>query len=355
MQDSSTALASETTSGDTPPNPMALSAEERASIRRDIRAGNFDDLRGGANNKLAYITERFCRHDDSIESLEQVVHDLWYIYYQCGSNISHESAEQHKWALHVLRTAGLGPIKRPAQADNHSFEVAKFPTGVLWEDLSFFVEDMTDYWVNDFATMEASQRVNFSYFLARLASTGIVSDRLSQIALVILRDTLETERPLGSLKKSGGANPDATMHGLPIAALLPAACAWFKEAGLKLLQLSDISWNDCSEIVGQGGAAFAKSGLGQKSSAGFSPSRWLYWLKRLDEVNREATHAGEECLAEHALDALETMLSEVEERNCQVLTEFEAAPSDLIRDKYRFSTAKFLGWDDIRNAGKRST
>jgi hypothetical protein len=323
---------------------MVLSAEYRASIRQVISEGNFDELRGGANNKLAYLTEQFCRHGGSVKSLEPDVHDLWYIYYQCGSNISHESAEQHKWALHVLRTVGLGPLKRPAQDSNREFEAVRFPAGVLWEDLPFFVTDMTDYWINDCATMKAGQRANFSYFLARLASTGVVNDRLSQIALVILRDTLETKRPLGSLKEPGNAKSDANMYDLSIADLLPAACAWFKEAGLKILQLSDMSWNDCSETVGQGGATFAASVPGQKSSAGFSPSRWLCWLKRLDEINQEATQAGEEGLAEHALDALEIMLSEVEERNCQVLKEFEAAPSDLIRDKCRFNTRKFLGW-----------
>lgn len=43
---------------------------------------------------------------------------------------------------------------------------------------------------------------------------------------------------------------------LDIAHLLPAACAWIKEAGHKLIHLSDVSWNDYPSIIGQGGRVF---------------------------------------------------------------------------------------------------
>lgn len=126
--------------------------------------------------------------------------------------------------------------------------------------------------MNDFAAMDAAQRLNFSYFLAKCASTGLDHDRLFQIALLVFRDTFETVRPLGSLNDT-----DTAYENLSIAALLPSACAWLREAGRKIIILSDVCWNDCPADIGRGGPTFIESELGQKSSsAGFSPGRWLY-------------------------------------------------------------------------------
>lgn len=126
--------------------------------------------------------------------------------------------------------------------------------------------------MNDFAAMDAAQRLNFSYFLAKCASTGLDHDRLFQIALLVSRDTFETVRPLGSLNDA-----DTAYENLSIATLLPSACAWLREAGRKIIILSDVCWNDCPADIGRGGPTFIESELGQKSSsAGFSPGRWLY-------------------------------------------------------------------------------
>ncbi|WEW55582.1 hypothetical protein PRK78_001013 [Emydomyces testavorans] len=339
MQDSPKDSASTPPKGDTHAFLVWASVGDRESVREAVRQGNFDELRSAANSKLVFMTERYCRLRDSVEIFEPTLHDLWYGYYQGAKSLSYASAGLDRLAFDILRTRGLGPLTRPVHG-SHGVEIARTPAGVLWEDLPFFVTDMTDFWINDCATMEASQRLNFAYFLARLASTGLDNDRLCQIALLVFRDTFETVRPIGSLEKSG----DGTMHDLSIAALLPAACAWIREAGRKIIQLSDMSWNDCAGTIGQGGATFTQSELGQRSSAGFSPWRWMYWLKRLDEIMQEATQAGEKNLAEYASEAIEFMLSHVEERKSRVLREFEAA-GDFIQDKSRFSIGKFLGWD----------
>jgi hypothetical protein len=61
------------------------------------------------------------------------------------------------------------------------------------------------------------------------------------------------------------------IRSLTIADLLPAACAWIKEANYSLIQLSEVSWNDCPSTLGQGGHDFVKSELGIRSPTGFTP------------------------------------------------------------------------------------
>ncbi|KAJ6138763.1 hypothetical protein N7471_005249 [Penicillium samsonianum] len=146
---------------------------------------------------------------------------------------------------------------------------------------------MTECWINDCAEMDLKQRLNAASFLAKLASTRIANDRLCQIALVLFRDTFESERPLGSSNEPDDENEDhrRTMPGFTIASLLPSACAWIREAGHNIILLSDVSWNDCSHsTIGTGGFTFVQSELGQQAPGGFSPWRWLYWLKRLHQI-----------------------------------------------------------------------
>lgn len=283
-----------------------------------------------------------------MEELEPILHDLWYVYYQGGMHLSCSNAEQDRLAFDLFRTQGLGRLTREARS-NGSVETAQLSGSVFWEDLPFFVTDMTDFWVNDFATMGATKRLNLSSFFAKLASTGLDNDGLCRIALMLLRDTFETVRPLGSLDEQGNATDslDTTIQDLSIAALLPAACAWIRESGLKLIKLSDVSWNDCPDTFGQNGASFTKSELGQKSqaSAGFSPWRWLYWLKRLQEIADEATQAEETSLGKHASEAIKQMLSAVDWRESLVLKEFEATP-DLIHNQYRYLHPENYDWED---------
>lgn len=218
------------------------------------------------------------------------------------ANSSLTNPVQENSAFKLLRARGLFPLIRRAQSN--SVETATTSAGVLWEDLPWFVSDMINFWVNDCAKMGTFQCINFSAFLAKLASTGLDNDRLCRIALLVFRDTFETVRPIGSLDDREGAN--STMNGLSVAALLPAACAWLRIAGPRILHLLDIMWNDCPGTIGQCGATFTNSELGRSASAGFSPRRWLYWLKRLGEIGGEADRIGEEYVPTYANDTIKT-------------------------------------------------
>lgn len=303
---------------------------DRVDFEEAARAGDFDLLRSVAHNRAWIVAQAYCRSGDSIDMCEGNLRSLWYAYYQCARHVSHESFEQDRWVLDVLRVRGRGPLTR--HAPSAGFDIARTADGTVWNDLPFLATDMTEYWINDCAAMDSKQRLNAASFLAKLASTRIANDRLCQIALVLFRHTFECELRLGSSNE-----PDDEDHHrslLTVASLLPSACAWFREAGHNIILLSDVSWNDCSSsIIGRGGYRFVQSELGQRAPGGFSPWRWLYWLKRLHEIADEATKADEKLLAEQAATAIEIMLGHVKERNSRILKVFEAAGEAVTQDK----------------------
>ncbi|CAG8899422.1 unnamed protein product [Penicillium egyptiacum] len=305
-----------------------------AELEEVARAGNFDVLRSVTYNRVWITGQSYCRNRASIDSCERHLQSLWYVYYQCARHVSHESFEQDRWVLDIIRTRGRGPLTRPAPGGG--IDIARTPEGTVWNDLPFLATDMTEYWINSCAEMDSKQRINAASFLAKLASTRIANDRLCQIALDLFRDTFESERPLGSSNEADDENEDRhrTIHGLTIASLLPSACAWIREAGHNIILLSDASWNDCSHsTIGTGGFTFVQSELGQRAPGGFSPWRWLYWLKRLHQIAEEASKADEKLLAEQAANAIDIMLSDVKERNSQILRVFEGAGDAVTQDK----------------------
>ncbi|PLN82997.1 hypothetical protein BDW42DRAFT_184458 [Aspergillus taichungensis] len=289
------------------PDPYLVSSSpgDREELHEAAVKGQFEEFRPAANNKTWIISERYCRIGDSVDSFEPILHNLWYLYYQGGRYMSHESTEHDRLVLDVVRTRGLGPLTRPAPS-GCGIDIARTPAG--------------------------AQRVNFASFLAKLASTRVDGDRLCQVALVLFRDALETEREFGTAKALADADPRRTMLDLSIAALLPAVCTWLNEAGRNLLLLSDASWSSCPATVAQGGETFVESDLGRRAPAGFSPWRYMYWLKRLHKIGRLADAASESGLKECIQDAIETMLGHVEERNSKILRVFEAADDKLKED-----------------------
>ncbi|GAQ07496.1 hypothetical protein ALT_4817 [Aspergillus lentulus] len=317
---------------DSPGGFAACAAADRVELEEAARAGDFDLLRSVAHNRAWVMGQTYCRSRESIDSCEPYLHSLWYVYYQCARHVSHESFEQDRWVLDILRTRGRGPLTRPAPGAG--IDIARTPDGTVWNDLPFLATDMTELWINDCAAMDAKQRLNAASFLAKLASTRVANDRLCQIALILFRNTFESVRPLGSSNEPDDEDPRRTIHVMTIASLLPSACAWIREAGHNIILLSDVSWNDCSNsTIGRGGFTFVQSELGQRAAGGFSPWRWLYWLKRLHQIADEAAKADEKILAEQAGKAIEIMLSHVKQRNSQILRVFEAAGDAVTEDK----------------------
>jgi hypothetical protein len=109
---------------------------------------------------------------------------------------------------------------------------------------------------------------------------------------------------------------------------------WIKEAGQVLIQLSDFLWNDCPSTIGQGGRKFIESELGKRSPTGFTPWRWMYWLKRLHEIQEEAKEANEKRLEEQATEAIDWMIRDVKDRNSGILRAYQNGGDLLHQDEH---------------------
>lgn len=325
--------------GPSPKGPPELTMLDHTTLDQQdvcesIARGESDEVRGAAfYNRTSIVSERYSRLGDGVDSLEGYLHSLWHMYYQLSRHASHETPEQDRLVLDILRIQGLGPLTRPASG-NYGIHIARTVEGTLWNDLPYLVTDMTHFWIQNCATMSGAQRLNCATFLAKLASTRVSKDRMCQIALVLFRSTFEEVRELRILEGADEEDSHRSIRDLDIAQLLPAACAWAKEAGHNLIQLSDVYWNDCPSTIGQGGQNFVDSDLGKRSPTGFTPWRWMYWLKRLHEIRDEATEAKDQQLEEKATDAIDYMVDSVKERSYGILKAYQDGGSALQEDKH---------------------
>ncbi|RAK71679.1 DUF3632 domain-containing protein [Aspergillus fijiensis CBS 313.89] len=312
------------------------SIEYRESLLADVRRGHLAELRGSVYNRYYSITDRFWQ-GESFQELETAIRDLWFAFHVWARKISHEPPEHDRIVLDFTRFQLSGPLQRLVQDSDHEFEVAQSPTGtVLWRDEPFFLEDTTAYFIQHFPTMKADHRLNFTYFVAKVASTGVLQDRLTEVGLLTFREALETDRPLGGLDPApDSSRPAQTLSDLPIAAFLPAIRAWIFECGRRMINLCDVSWNKCDSSLGRGGPLYLQATeLSRKAPAGLSAGRWLFWIKRVDQIHEQATQAQETKLAEEAWVTLELMLHPLEYRDSPVSRAYKATPDDFIRVKW---------------------
>lgn len=310
-------------------------AKDKHDIQRDAAQGRLDSLRGGAfYNRAGQITSWYC-NGDGVDAVENDLHSLWYIYCQLGRYTSCESRDQDRLVLDIVRIQGNGPLTRPVQGQHGMVDIARTVDGTIWNDLPFLVADMTDFWIDNCAVISGQHRLNLASFLAKLASTRISKDRMCRVALDIFRLTFEVEhRDLGDAEDPDQEDPRRRTSHLTIAQLLPAAVIWFREAGQNLIQLSDVSWNDCPSTISQGGPLFTESELGKRSPSGFTPWRWIFWLKRLHEIRQEAQEANQKRLEEYATDGIDYMIAQVEKRKSEILRAYQKSMDILGNEKH---------------------
>ncbi|KAF4500018.1 hypothetical protein FAGAP_3785 [Fusarium agapanthi] len=324
------------------PSPKGISehtlsetaAQNEESVRQSIARGeDLEEPRGAAfHNRTWVISDRFCNVGDGVDSLEGHLHDLWHMYYQLARHTSHETPEHDRVVLDILKIQGR-TLTRPVPG-LFGVNIARTVEGTLWNDLPFLVTDMTKFWVDNAAKLSSAHRINFASFLAKLAATHVSKDKMCQTALVLFRSALEEPRELNTGQASDQEDRSRDMRELDLVRLLPCVSVWIKEAGYNLMQLSDVSWNGCPSATGDGGSMFVDSELGKRCPYGFTPWRWMYWLKRLYEIRDEAKEAKEERLEEYATDTLESMLGAAVERNSEVLRAYKSAGKEVHEDKY---------------------
>ncbi|OJJ00345.1 hypothetical protein ASPVEDRAFT_39791 [Aspergillus versicolor CBS 583.65] len=307
---------------------------DREGTRQAVARGEFKQVRDMAfSNRTWVVTSRYCDIGDGVDSLEGHIHSLWYMYCELGRSISSSSPEHEGIVLDILRIQGMGPLTRPASGVN-GIDIARTVDGTLWNDLPFLVGDMTDFWVNHGASMSGTHRLNFSTFLAKLASTRVAKDRLCQVALLIFRALFESPQALRTGQESDEEDLNRGTKQLEVFHLLPAAVSWLKIASHNLLLLSEVCWNDCPSHISKGGEEFLESQLGQRSPVGFSPWRYMFWLKRLHEIQEEAREANEKALEELATDGIQYMITTIKQRRSEVLRAYKKGGDALHQDKH---------------------
>ncbi|KAB8212157.1 hypothetical protein BDV34DRAFT_184706 [Aspergillus parasiticus] len=307
---------------------------DQEGTRQSVARGEFNKVRDMAfSNRTWVVTSRYCDIGDGVDSLEAHIHSLWYMYYELGKSISFESPEHEGLVLDILRIQGMGPLTRPARGVS-GIDIARTVDGTLWNDLPFLVGDMTTLWVNHSASMSGTHRLNFATFLAKLASTRVAKDRLCQVALLIFRPLLESPQALRTGEESDKEDLNRGTKQLEVFHLLPAAVSWLKIASHNLLLLSEVCWNDCPSHISKGGEKFFESALGQRSPAGFSPWRYMFWLKRLHEIQEEAKEANEKALDELATDGIQYMINTIKQRNSEVIRAYKNGDDALHQDRH---------------------
>ncbi|KAK4117094.1 hypothetical protein N656DRAFT_764388 [Canariomyces notabilis] len=256
--------------------------------------------------------------------LDHDMHDLWHTYWHGAINTAPNSSKLDRLALGIVqaREQGVCNLKlvhatepgSESSLDESQHELVTLPRvpattsdgARIWTDLPFLAQDMTTHWTSDCAAMSSAQRLSGAQFLAMLAAAGAApDDALCGIALVVLREALETPRPLAAVADQ--PDPGRQMRDLGVADLLPAANAWLFTAGRKLVQLSDAERGDqfpdevgrLGELIvavdaassggGGGGRGLIGAGEVPPRHGGFSLQRWMWWLRRLEQIVSVAT------------------------------------------------------------------
>jgi hypothetical protein len=280
-----------------------ISAIARECYARVAKEGGDDNrLWVTADSTFSSTSLRYTISSHPIEPFEWDMHDLWYLYLHASMNINNERAEQDRLVMQILYARELGVLVRKG-ANMEIREEAVTQDGKIWKDLPFLVGDMTNYWIQESGSMSTDQRRNFASFLAKLSAVGIVDDKLCGCALIVLRDALESTRRLSKAAPGPTVVSDRQDHqkkqghqsdeDLSIAELLPAANMWLLNAPHKIIQLSDKSVNIFPPQVGMLGELARAEGV-VPESGGFSPQRWLFWVKRLEQIGESETFGEED-------------------------------------------------------------
>jgi hypothetical protein len=298
----------------------AIAREDREQLVLQDGDGNM--MWQSAWSMMSSINSRFAAAD-SVSApdpalLDIDMHDLWHTYWHGAVNTAPDSPKLDRLALQIIQSREQGTLAVTTNSGNLGIAAAVAVTSEgyrIWTDLPFLVQDMTAHWIHNCAVMSSAERLSGAQFLALLAAAGTAADdALCGIALVVLREALETPRGLGHLT-ARGPDPNRQLQDLSIADLLPPTNAWIFTAGRKLVQLSDVKWKRCPADVGKlGELVLAQSATTDPTFAdvalptheGFSPQRWTWWLRRLEQL---ATLASQDPLAGEVHDGQRSLVS----------------------------------------------
>jgi hypothetical protein len=259
----------------------AFHAMFKESVDADLKQAGYDDNNATWHSIRMFtntISSQYLRGTNSDlpkkYRYELDMHELWYWVAQAARYIAADHPAQDRLVAQVQHARDMGTLSLKNEAGEE--QVATTSDGNIWSDLPFLVEEVQSAWkASD--TFPSVERHNLSAFVARLASVGLRDPDLGVVALWVLRDTLETDRPLTSSPSgSNDENPQAS-----IADLLPAANAWFLYCGHKVESFCIQTQNYDSNA--ETGELARKENI--STNSGFSVARWKFWRDRLEEIS----------------------------------------------------------------------
>ncbi|KAH6639039.1 hypothetical protein C7974DRAFT_410033 [Boeremia exigua] len=263
----------------------------KESVDADLKQVGYDDLNRTWHSIRMFtkvIATQFARGANSDlpkkYRYEYDLRELWYWILQSARYIAADHPAQDRLVMQVLHTREMGVLSRkigpPKKGEeNAETEIATTSDGNIWSDLPFLAPEVKAAWTASTTSFPSVDRHNLSAFVARLASVGVRDPELGLVAIWILRDTLETPRPLTRTETDTN---DSENQPAAIVDLLPAATAWFLYCGHKIESLC---------IQNQNFGSSSKTGeLARRAEiepdCGFSVARWTFWRDRLDEIRQ---------------------------------------------------------------------
>ena len=248
-------------------------------------AQNTHDDRLNPVKDLIKIIDEDYRHQSLVETKSDL-HSLWDKCFEAAIIIPADDPVQDTLVKEVQRLGPSGSLC-PENTFKHSG---------LWYPYPLLGEHFSDAWQHRWKWFKKEDTLNLAAFTARLVKADEHSTKLCLCALLVLRETLETRRPL-NVKENG--------TDTPVADLLPAAVAWFKFAGEKLAgycldTLTSRPRKEEDIILPSLGHLALNAGL---SSPGFNPERWRFWEQRLEMLSS----VDDKEISEQALEGKEFM------------------------------------------------
>jgi Protein of unknown function (DUF3632) len=248
---------------------------DRELAEEKSRLSNQSTLWSSIREFILNINHRYVQSKQPVTFFQHDLHDLWYMFIRTAQVTDADSPSQDRLVAQLIYAKELlSTGRRTGQTTDDAF--------MLWTDLPYLVEDMREAWENQSMKLDPIHRHNFAAFTARLLALGVCDSRISWCALWLLREALETSRPL-LIPAEGNNSGEGEL--VSVAELLPAAVEWFQYSSHKLLTLAVENHSFAAEAdsshISVPGELAQSAGVEQ---AGSSVSRWIFWRARLREI-----------------------------------------------------------------------
>ncbi|CAH0049052.1 unnamed protein product [Clonostachys solani] len=266
-------------------------SEFDASLRRWVEKGCKGN---GPQVDFNYVSFHYLNSDYPLLLEELRLHEIWYQVIQVFKHTDecHEAQQRLVLSLVALRETGYLPL--PPLGDGSPRSDSFSDGRRLWPEFPLFspalIEEYTTrYW--DKSHYDDVQRENMAAAIGRLLSIGIY-DGPALVALSLFREVLETDRPLlpASADTDGQQEvPISVEQGIKFASNVSG----YAENGLILLasnrcgaatSVPHLNYADFPDLSAPGELAI-KSGLVSSDLRGYSPGRWAFWKKRVEELS----------------------------------------------------------------------